>query len=188
MRGLWREWWGGWGVCESLPSPPLLLLRKPLVFGCAGARRELVSSHAHVFSYGSPQMSPRVDAGVQVCFGAWFFFSPSLRRRPRGRHPCVQVPRLRAGFASCVPEDASQVRRDTCAYGPRPRVNTCACALPPGSEGASPREDGQEGRGGGHSPVLEGAAQQSLPFSPSRLSQSNSKSQPRWAVTDWLLG
>lgn len=150
-------------------------------------RRELVCSRAHVFSYGSPQMSPRVDTGVQACFRAWFFSSP--RRRPRGRHPCVQVPRLRAGFfASCVPEDASQVRRDTCAYSPRPRVNTCACALLLGSEGAGPREDSQEGRGGGHSPVAEGAAQLSLPFSPSRLSQSNSKSQPRWAVTDWLLG
>lgn len=37
---------------------------------------------------------------------------------------CVQ------GFASCVPEDASQIRRDTCGYSPRPRVSTCACRRP----------------------------------------------------------
>lgn len=86
-------------------------------------------------------MSPHVDKGAQVCLKA-YFFSPRVREDARKvgtrvyRGPgCVRV------FASCVPEDASQVKHDTRAYSPGPRVDTCGYVLLPGTEGAGPRAD-----------------------------------------------
>lgn len=102
-----------------------------------------LSARVHTCSAKGLCRYPRKWTKVLRCASRRIFFFSRVREDAREvgtrvyRGPCcVRV------FAYCVPEDASQVKHDTRAYRPGPRVNTCGCVLPPGTEGAGPRADG----------------------------------------------